>query len=385
MVRASAGYLLNTIILLIVLNIGLAVYFCISDAYLARHPEQVFLKNPALRENLKDLYPSMTEAEVARLLEETWSRPVEPQAFTGFGEAPYRGKYVNVSDHGYRVGANQGPWPPAHEGNFVVFLFGGSTTFSYGVTDDQALGSRLQPLLEKKLGRPVTVYNFGQCYYFSTQERLLFEKLIMAGQRPDLVIFVDGPNDFHATGMEVMFAPALAHPVESDSPVAPTTWSVWLRQAIRLLPMTRLAGVVRDKLQSAAPRRAAVGNPSQSRKFDEQGALQKSIDRYFLNKQLIEDEAKGLSIRTLFVWEPVPLYDYDLKYDPFAEDDFGRHTYSKYGYPLMRDIVTRTPPDNFLWCADIQKDVHEPLYVDRTHFTPKMIEMVAGCIADGVH
>jgi hypothetical protein len=67
------------------------------------------------------------------------------------------------------------------------------------VTDAQALGSQLQPLLRQKLGRPVVVYNFGQSKYGSTQERLLFEKLLLEGQKPDMAIFVDGLNDFQFT------------------------------------------------------------------------------------------------------------------------------------------------------------------------------------------
>jgi hypothetical protein len=63
---------------------------------------------------------------------------------------------------------------------------------------------------------------------------------------------------------------------------------------------------------------------------------------------------------------------------------FTGFTYTKYGYPMLRDEVARTHPDNFLWCADIQKDVHEPLYVDRVHYSPKMTGMVASCISDGV-
>ena len=126
----------------------------------------------------------------------------------------------------------------------------------------------------------------------------------------------------------------------------------------------------------------------QSTKFDDPVALQKAIDRYLTNKRLIEAEAREYSIRTLFVWQPTPFYEYDSKYDPFIKPEYGFNftgfTYTKYGYPLMRDTVERTPPDNFLWCADLQKEMHELVYVDEYHYSPKMTEIVAGCIVDGV-
>jgi hypothetical protein len=99
---------------------------------------------------------------------------------------------------------------------------------------------------------------------------------------------------------------------------------------------------------------------------------------------MIEAEAKEFSVRTLFVWQPVPTYEYDLKYDPFTKNGFGDISYSTYGYPMMQEEVARTRPDNFVWCADMQKDLHETLYVDLVHYSPKMTDMVAGCIAQGV-
>ena len=50
----------------------------------------------------------------------------------------------------------------------------------------------------------------------------------------------------------------------------------------------------------------------------------------------------------------------------------------------MRNEVDKRKPEKFLWCADIQNDIHEPLYVDNVHYSSKMIDMVAACITDGV-
>ena len=49
----------------------------------------------------------------------------------------------------------------------------------------------------------------------------------------------------------------------------------------------------------------------------------------------------------------------------------------------MAEFVRRNPPgDNFLWCADMQEKLTEPLYVDATHYSGKMSRMVAQKIAD---
>jgi hypothetical protein len=380
-VRTTATYFLNTLILLIVLNLILGLYYYVHDAVVARDPDRIFLQFPGVLENMKTLYPTMTKAEVAQLLSEEY-RPWQTDWFTGFSEAPFHGKYVNVSPYGFRPGADQGPWPPVHDGkNYVVFLFGGSTAFSYGETDDQAMGSRLQPLLAKKLGRPVSVYNFGQSSYFSTQERILFEQLILAGQRPDMVIFLDGLNDFHWVNAVMPASPDQRPP----RPVAPT-WKSTIVDATRLLPMGRLAVSVRDSMAKASHQKTPDEIKVLSTNFADPKSLQGAIDRYLTNMRLIQAEADAYSIKTLFVWEPAPTYEYDLSYDPFITPELGftGFTYTKYGYPMLRDEVTRTPPKNFLWCADLQKDLHELVYVDEFHYSPKMTDIIAGCIVDGV-
>ena len=76
-------------------------------------------------------------------------------------------------------------------------MFGGSTAFGIGVPDDQTVASHLQTQLgTARDGREVRVYNFGRGAYYSSQERALFERLIVAGYVPNLAIFLDGLNDF---------------------------------------------------------------------------------------------------------------------------------------------------------------------------------------------
>jgi len=99
--------------------------------------------------------------------------------FTHFRERPFAGKYVNVTDIGYRKSLDQGPWPP-NPNYFNAFFFGGSTTFGCGLADDQTLPSCVQREFAKYSTKRVCAYNFGVGYYYSTQERLCCEKLLMA-------------------------------------------------------------------------------------------------------------------------------------------------------------------------------------------------------------
>lgn len=72
-----------------------------------------------------------------------------------------------------------------------VFLMGGSTTFGYGVDDDDTIAAYLQ----RQLGDRFAVFNFGTGAYDQVREidRLLYH--LRQGHRPDVVIFLDGVND----------------------------------------------------------------------------------------------------------------------------------------------------------------------------------------------
>ena len=49
----------------------------------------------------------------------------------------------------------------------------------------------------------------------------------------------------------------------------------------------------------------------------------------------------------------------------------------------MAEFIKKNPlGDNFLWCADIQEDLNEPLYVDQIHYSAKMCKKLAAKICN---
>jgi hypothetical protein len=198
--RDAALILLNTVILLLAVNGLLFILAAIKDSLSA---EPARWHKPVAADRwaaLERVYPGLSRDEIQVLLDETYTpaRSLAYEPFTEFKERPYAGKYVNVDVNGFRVTEGQGPWPPDGGRYFNVFLFGGSTAFGFGVADGQTVASHLQAFLSGAgLLKEVRVYNFGRGSYYSTQERILFEKLVGAGFRPDLAVFIDGLNDSH--------------------------------------------------------------------------------------------------------------------------------------------------------------------------------------------
>jgi hypothetical protein len=327
-------------------------------------------------------YPGWDKNALKQLLKETWSRPYVFEPGTQFKEGPHVGTYVNVDARGFRLTREQGPWPPSPS-DFNVFLFGGSTTFNYGVADEDTIASHLQQgLSEIGFGRPVRVYNFGRGLYNSSLERLLFEKLVAEGHVPQMAVFLDGLNEFFFVNDEPPFTDLLRHLFEEAVRNEHGRPELLLRELIVNLPVVR---AVRDAPES----RFTVGaswtlirglgvNLDQESDYNDPTILDKALARYGRNKAMIEAVAKAYGVTPVFIWHAVPMYAATPSAEPHK---FFGHTFSKFGYPRMAASAAKGElSGNFGWCAEIQRGVSGPLYVDSVHFSPILSRLTARCI-----
>jgi hypothetical protein len=358
----SAIMLFNTLLLFVLLNVLLLPILSIHRS-MARPPS---LKYPD--DWYRKVYPGMADSEWKELVRETKDRPFGFSPYVMFTEPPYHGRYINVSEQGYRLVPQQGPWPMDPK-NFNVLTFGGSTMFGYAVSDDQTVAAYLQTILQNAGGRRVCVYNFGRRAYFSTQERILFEQLLRDGARPNLVVFMDGLNDF-------LFAVEPTFLQQSqDELLAPATGGTRLLELWQSLPAAQVVQLLSQKLM---PLPKSPPPPDWS-KVDPI-----AIDRYAWNKKAIESISASMGITTVFVFQPTPTFNYVLTDHILSLSDFTDtgDECAINGYPLMAKYVKdHNMGDDFLWLADVQQGVAKRLYVDKWHYSPEFCKEIAGDIS----
>ena len=95
-------------------------------------------------------------------------------------------KTITTTDHHTRwTGANSDD-----DTLIKIGVFGGSTTFGTGVTDEDSWPA----LLQQRLGENYAVFNYGITGY-STAENIIQMALIATEKRPQIVIFYEGWND----------------------------------------------------------------------------------------------------------------------------------------------------------------------------------------------
>jgi hypothetical protein len=329
--------------------------------------------------SLRDAYPDMTMAEINDLLVETWTRPFAYDPVVQFREGALNGRHVRVDEAGFRHSTAQGAWPP-EESNYNIFVFGSSSIFGYGISDQHTVPSYLQQHLGEADGRQVKVYNFGRGLFYSTQERRLFERLLLEGTIPDAAIFIDGLSEFSHVGNGLPYTSQLGEALGSGF-LSRLGWALEGMPLQRLAKWFRKRVLSRFKNKQDEPRSvAAVQSVKDSMKDWDPSRL---VRRYLLNARLIEILAREYGVKYVFVWQPVSTYRVETSAVPLVKVDMGEHIYAGRAYELSRDRIEKHPAGNrFIWCADIQTGVAEPLYVDAVHYNARAASLLAGCIAD---
>ncbi|MFN7959783.1 MAG: hypothetical protein U0002_00765 [Thermoanaerobaculia bacterium] len=321
---------------------------------------------------LSDYYPDLTPEAVNDLLCTTWRLPWRYAPFTGSRLPALSSRYVNISSAGYRLSSSQRPWPPDRRRERVIFVFGGSTAFGYGVQDSQTIPSHLQELLvDPASTRPPAVYNFAIPANNSTQERIQFQQMLVGGTIPDVAVFVDGYNDLVLS--DEPGGTAQVEEILNDSAYLRPSWL--LLQAGRAMPISRALAELLGTGAGSADRESGVRRP-------EPGFVQGVVERYRNNQRITRAVSASFGVEPVFAWQPIPEYAYAPELHAF--DDLGRPEYGprRQVYETMSSLARQGRLDpNFLWCADLGQGATHPLYVDRAHYTGEMSRRVASCIA----
>jgi hypothetical protein len=213
-------------------------------------------------------------------------------------------------------------------------------------------------------------------------ERALFTQLLEQGVKPALAVFIDGLNDF--TVDEPMYSRRLREFMDGRTGApAPR-----LRDR---LPAVRLASAGLRRVVRAgrvAPPADSTADSDDGRRSSADTAIEPVLARYLANVRMARATAQAFGVQTLFVWQPIPSYHYDIRNHLFAtHSGWLRNTgeRARVGYDELARRFAATPPgDEFLWLADMQQDMAENLYVDQVHYTGAMSERIAQRIAAAI-
>ncbi len=307
-----------------------------------------------------------------KLVAEEQTIPLKYVPFVEYVEAPRTGKFVNVSELGVRCNFKlQEDCNSLKGGGDEIWVFGGSTTFGYGVKDDETIPAYLAKILPE-----YRIFNFGAASYYSTLERIRFENLLTFYNKPKTIIFIDGLNDFYyfdvpdESAMSSSIRESLKESLASIKNQSDSGFLKILKRKIRRLALYRLLHPELENLNHTS----LLTTPSATVK-----QLNSAIRRLEMNNMLVSAIASNLGIEVLFVKQPIPTYGVGHKTSkvPAHMLNFGSHLNSGIAYKLMRnkDSNLKCSPGCILDLSEF--GINQPMYVDTVHYTPQFNKAIA--------
>lgn len=140
----------------------------------------------------REAYGDLSEKEISMRWEDAYKGGMEYKPFIGFIESNIESNNVNVhNNERSTLSTSSGKVlnQVSADDSDEVWVFGGSTTYGYGLSDMETIPSRLQAYTNLR------VRNFGHGHYYSAQENLLLQENILRYTPPKIAIFIDGINE----------------------------------------------------------------------------------------------------------------------------------------------------------------------------------------------
>ena len=332
------------------------IYFKYTENIVSNNKQLVLNENPINKkygnEFFKLIYPQYNKQQWHDLQKETWERGFFYEPFTQFREKPYKGTYVNVSIHKYRSNGKVQDWPP-NEKSTNIFLFGGSTLFGYGVADHETIPAYFSELCDDQ----TNVYNMGAGFFYSTQERILFEELLKQGINIDIAIFLDGLNDLHHGSDEPAMTNRLLFALQDYNVNEYFPYNTGIMRAYRFFSKE-----IRNEKKSYISRPDVLN-------------IEQVKSRMEMNHDLIRSICNDFDVQSLFVIQPIPHFQYsqDSHLYPNSQKEIRKY---KSFYKLLHSNTDFIQKDSFS-LADLQKSKQEPLYVDNVHYSSRFSKLIA--------
>lgn len=308
------------------------------------------------------------------------SQPFAFNPWATFMQAPYAGDTINVEDDAVLTHRHVPPSPVQAEKRFVVWAFGGSTLFGWGVDDRHTIPAFLQEELQRRLpSRRVEVVNFGQPYWYSSSEVAGFLALLRSRPAPQAVVFLDGLNDasWVSSGLTV---PVLAGQARA-------AWDRARADSLRQLPWFSLnSSFPLARILNWLSYHRIIKPVAEDDGYHHpvQDPAQAIISTYQTNRQLATAMAATRDVRAFFFLQPVPWMGKWGEGRVNRSFTFGDKDQAAKAMRVLTEEADGETVRNFHSLTEALRDMDRP-FVDGTHYSDaanrvlatKMAEIVA--------
>ena len=251
-----------------------------------------------------------------------------------------------------------------------VFVLGGSTTFGAHVSDEHTWPTYLSAILnDRAKGVHIAVTNYGHVFFNPSQEAVLLADLLKSGHRPSLIIFMDGVNEPTPTDVPLFTQQAAEVFRLSQCPPSYAEQYAWI-------PIVRLANFFRRRMTGMTVH-ANVGRPSHNDLH-----IQTAINGFRQSRDIARAIAKLYDVPTLFFLQPNAFYNYNLSLYRLTSIPKGFLEYRRFVnavYPQLKADPA------YIDLSDLYEEWgHRKAMVDDVHYSPAFNQFLATQVAKWV-
>lgn len=297
--------------------------------------------------------PDSSEAVNRKIAEETvLSNKFVHQSWVEYRNVDFNGTYMHMEGP-VRRSIPSAYYNPAATDTLDIYFFGGSTMFGFNAQDQESIPSRFVEMYKQQhpTGKSIRVHNYGNPTYYTYQELMLFSDLIFNGHQPDVVVFLDGINDF-------WFATASYYRQSYFSYIFRQVFNRGLRSKGDMRFIDTADAMFKD------PKTVPLD-------VYETGL----VKNYFENLQNIRMMADMVGAKSYFFCQPSPFYNYpNQQKDPMCFKD--TNTRFNRIYPMIEKRAGDI--QNFTFLGNMLENETGYPFVDGLHYSPKFIDKLTG-------
>lgn len=292
-----------------------------------------------------------------------------------------------------------------------IFMFGGSTTFGYGLSSNQTIQHYLQ---SKYSGTDTVVFNFGANAYDQQREIDKLVYLLEHDYIPDEVIFFDGVNDIthmaasnYRAGDKIIYHGFVSGRSRSENPddnftvPSPTPRKLGLKDYLilqtRAIPVIR--AFIQDSIQSANkfddasfpdeldPFKTKLNIKMAEFAFFHWGIIgdnhlelkkKEMLEYYKHNQSFLEHLASGYGFKLHLFFQPMGMLDPNNPMVPAMDSKVPGYRYYHEMVPFVREHIA-SGELHMIDLSDVLVDISKKhlAYVDPMHYSPQANQLFA--------
>jgi hypothetical protein len=352
--------LISYIIIFLLLFIGINK---IAKNFLKQHELETrtmpdFIEKVYGKENVEDYKKVISEQSIQ----------FDYKPFVEFKEAERINEFTSVGNLGNRCNKNKilKCYPPKG-GKKEIWFFGGSTTFGYGVKNNETITANI----EKQLFNKYRIVNFGAGHYFSTQERILFNNLLLELPPPYAVIFIDGINDFQRENNfdESIYSNSIKYKMNKSS--SDDLKDYFKERFYRL-------NIVKLIIEFKSKKKINIIS-----KVIKEKEMSKLVNVLINNQKINQAVANKYNIKLINILQPFPIFDHSYSTSNVPKEFLENKNKSFLNVKLGYKIYLSKKLNLALNLSELK--IKEPMFIDTRHYTPEFNQAIASIIKEELH